>query len=164
MSRELIRLHLLHPSNSVMKSMCRHQTLYGLPKHCPKKIHKAPCAICYTEKMTTINKGTTVNTSNLRPGELIHMEFSFYSAIYIRCFASMLTVVCARTRMLCVFPASSKRSNVCIIRFILTTLINEQHPCKVIRADEDIVLSNSTDVTNLLVNYFRISMDKLTCQ
>ena len=41
MSWELIHSRLLHPSVSVMKAMCLHQTLDGLPKHYPKKIHKS---------------------------------------------------------------------------------------------------------------------------
>ena len=109
--------------------------------------------------MTTINKDTTVYTSNLQPGELIHMDFDFYNVTYIRGFTSMLTVVCENTRILWVFPTASKKAHVFIIRFILTTLMNEQHQCKLIRADEDSVLANSTDVTNLLVDDFNISME-----
>ena len=125
MSWELIHCRLLHPSDSVMKAMCHHQTLYGFPNNCPKKMHKAPCTIYYTSKITTINKGKTVNTSNLQPGELIHMEFAFYNFTSIRSFTSIITVVCAKTRMLWVFPTASKRAPVRIIRFTLTTLINE---------------------------------------
>ena len=156
MSWELIHCCLLNPSDSVMKAMCHHQTLDGLPKNFPKQIHKAPCTICYTSKMTTINKGTTVNTINLQPGELMHMEFAFYNVTSIRGFTSMLTVVCAKTKMLWVSPTAPKRAPVRIIRFILKTLMNEQHPCKIIRVDEDISLENSTDVTNLLVDDFKI--------
>ena len=76
-SWELIHHHLLHPYDSVMKAMCHHQTLDGLTKQFPKKIYKAPCKICYTAKMTTINKGPTVDTSNLHPGELILIYFAF---------------------------------------------------------------------------------------
>ena len=103
-SWELIHFCLLHPSDSVMKVMCRHKTLYGLPKQCPKKIHKAPCKICYTATITTINKVTAVNTSNFQPGELIHTDFAFYNITSIRVSTSMLTVVCAKTRMLWVLP------------------------------------------------------------
>ena len=39
------------------------------------------------------------------------------------------------------------------------TLINEQHPNKRIRVDEDSELANSTYVTNLLVDDFKISME-----
>ena len=94
---ELIHHHLLHPYDSVMKAMHRHQTLPGLPKHCPKKLKQSPCTICYTENMTTYPKGTTVGTNNLQPGELIHMDFYFYSVNSIRGFNSMLTVVCTNT-------------------------------------------------------------------
>ena len=68
MSYELINLYLLHPYDSVMKAMCHHQNLDGLPKHFPKKINKEPCKICYTEKITTTPKGTTVDTSKIQPG------------------------------------------------------------------------------------------------
>ena len=48
------------------------------------------------------------------------------------------------------------------ICFILITLINEQHPLKRVIFDEDTALSNSTEVTNLLVDELKISMDT-TC-
>ena len=71
----------------------------------------------------------------------------------------MLTVICAKTRMLWVFPTEFKRAHVCIIRFILEKLMNEKHPCKRIRVDKDSALKNSTDVKNLLVDDFKISME-----
>ena len=71
----------------------------------------------------------------------------------------MLKLVCAKTRMLWVLPTAPKRSTVRIIRFILTKLMNEQHPRKRVRVDEDIALASSTDVTNLLVDEFKIFME-----
>ena len=159
MSWDISHHCLLHPYNSVMKSMCRHQTLYGLPKHFPKKIHKSPCTICYTSKIRTSNKGTTVENSNLQPGDIVHMNSPFYNVTSIRGFTSTPTVVYANTRMLCVFPTAFKIAPVRIIRFILTTLMNEQHPCKRVRVDKDIALTNSTDVTNLLIDEFKTSME-----
>ena len=88
--------------------MCCNKTLDGIQKHFPTKINKAPCTICYTEKNTTFPKGTTVDTSNLKPGELIHMEFSLYNVTSICGFTSMITVVCAKTIMLWVFPTVYK--------------------------------------------------------
>ena len=151
MSWELIHHRLLHPSKIIMKAMCRHQNLDGLPKHFPKKIHKAPFKICYKSRMTTINKGTTVETSNLQPGELVYMEFVFYNVTSIRGFTSILTVICEKTIMLWSFPTESKLSPVCTIHFIITTLNNEQCPCKCIRFYECGALEKSTYVTNLLV-------------
>ena len=65
---KIINFRLLQPSDSFMKSMCRHQNLDGLQKHFPKKIHKSTCTICYTAKNIIINKGTTFDTNKLQPG------------------------------------------------------------------------------------------------
>ena len=54
----------------------------------------------YTEKMKTFPKDTTVDTTNLPPGELIHMDFTFYNMTYVRGFTYMITVLWPRTRML----------------------------------------------------------------
>ena len=124
MSWKLIHFLLLHPSYSFMKAMCHHQTRTHLPKNCHKKLNQAPCTICYTEKMKTLPKRTTVDTTNLQPGELILIYFSFYNVTSICRFTFMLTVVCANTRILWVFHIVSKRSPVHIILFLLTTLKN----------------------------------------
>ena len=41
MSWELIHLRLIHPYDSVIKAMCCHQTLTGLPKYLSKKLNQA---------------------------------------------------------------------------------------------------------------------------
>ena len=61
--------------------------------------------------------------------------------------------------MLWVFSTAFKRAHVHIIHFILKTINNEQHPSKRARVDEDSALANLTDVTNLLVDEFKISME-----
>ena len=61
--------------------------------------------------------------------------------------------------MLWVFPTASKWSPFPIIRFILTTLKNEHHPYNFLRVDEYGALENSTDITNLLVDALKISME-----
>ena len=78
--------------------------------------------------MTTFTKVTTVDTTKLQPGELIHVDLVFYNLTSICGFSSMITVVCSNTRMLWVFPTASKWAPVRIIRFILKTLkINNTH-------------------------------------
>ena len=109
--------------------------------------------------MTVSPKGTTVDTSNLQPGELIHVDFDFNNVIYIHGFTSVLTVVCAKTIIIWVLPIATKQAPVCIISFIIKTFNNEQHICKRVRLHEDGALTNSTDVTNLLVYEFKISME-----
>ena len=73
MSWELTHRSLLQPSDSFMKAMCCHHTLNDSPRHCPKKLNQLLCKICSTAIMTTFTKGTTIDTINLQPGELIHM-------------------------------------------------------------------------------------------
>ena len=87
------------------------------------------------------------------------MYFSFYNRTSVRGFTSMLTVVCAKTVILWIFPTSSKMAPFHIIHFILTKFNNENNPCKHVIVDEDGSLVKSTDVTNLLVDYFRMSME-----
>ena len=139
--------------------MFHYQTLTGLPKHCPKKLNQAPYIICYTQNMTTYPKGKSVETTNLQPGELIHMEFVSYNVTSLRVFPYIITVVCTKTTMLWISPTEYKLDPFSIIIFILTTFNNEQHPCKCVRVDEDVTLENSTDVTNSLVDEFVISME-----
>ena len=91
MSWELIHRRLVHPSESVMKAICRHQTLASLPKHFPEKLDQARCTICYKAKMKLFPKGKTVDTTNLQPVELINKNFVLYNVTYIRGFERMLT-------------------------------------------------------------------------
>ena len=108
-------------------------------------------------------KRTTFDTNNIHPGELINTEFDFYNVTSIRGFTSMITVVCKNTRMIWVFntthPNPNPNPNPNIIHFILTKLKNEQYPCKCVIVDEDRALEKSTDVTNLVVDAFNISME-----
>ena len=87
------------------------------------------------------------------------MDFSFYNITPISGFTSMITVVCTKTRMVSVLPTASKISPVHIIRFILTIPMNEKHPYKHVRVDGDNAWEKSTDVTNLLVDEIKISME-----
>ena len=87
------------------------------------------------------------------------MEFAFYNVTSIRGFTFMLTVVCTTTRIRWAFPTASKIASVRIIRFILKIMLNGQHPYKRLIVDKDSALSNSTDVTNLLFDDFKISME-----
>ena len=61
--------------------------------------------------------------------------------------------------MMWLFPNAYKRFPFTIISFFLTTLNNEQQPCKHIRSDEDGALEKSKNVTNLLIEEFKMSME-----
>ena len=70
---ELIHRHLLHPYDIFIKGICRHKSHKWPTKHCPKQNkHRTTYNILH-RKMKKIPKGTTVDTSKLQPGELIHV-------------------------------------------------------------------------------------------
>ena len=85
--------------------------------------------VCFTKKMIISPKGATVDTTNIWPGELLFVEFSFYNAISVQGFTSMLTVVYAKTKVLWIFPNAYKQVPVRIIWFLLTKLKNENYAC-----------------------------------
>ena len=84
MSLEIIIGTLLHTYDNIMKAMLCHQTITGLQKNWPNKINESPCKICYTEKITTLHKGTTDDNINIQPGELILIDFYFYNVTSIQ--------------------------------------------------------------------------------
>ena len=138
--------------------MCFHQTLIVIPKHWPNNINKSPRTVWYTEKWQ-FPKGATFDTTNIWPGELLHMEFSIYIVNYIQGFTSVINVVFTKARLIRIFTIASKWSPVRIIIFILKTFKNEQHPFIRVRADEDGALEKSADVTNLIVEQLSIDME-----
>ena len=135
---EIIHLRLLNHYESVMKAMCIYQNFTVLPKHQHKKINQASWTICYIEKITTIPKGKTVDTTHLKPGEIIHMDLTLYIVTSIQGFTSMNTAVCVKNIMIWVFPITPKHAPDRIILFILIKFQNEKHPYKLVRVDADI--------------------------
>ena len=75
MSWELIHSHLFYPYESVMKEIFCHNNIIGIQKQYPKNINEAPYTVCFTEKMVIYPKGEIFYTTNLRTGELLHMDF-----------------------------------------------------------------------------------------
>ena len=72
-------------------------------------------------KVTTFPKVRTVDSINLQPGELIHVDFALSTLTSVHGFTFMLTIVYANNIMPYVFHTPTKRSPIRIIRFVLTT-------------------------------------------
>ena len=87
------------------------------------------------------------------------MDFYSYNLTYIQGFTSILAAYFSKNRMLWVFTTASKKSSVRIICSILTTLKNEQHPCRRVRVYEDGTFKNSTYFTNPIFDDFIIAME-----
>jgi hypothetical protein len=95
--------------------MCRRQNLIGLPKN-PLPRYDYNCPIFRFVKMTQAIKGKTANRSNLKSGELLHMDFAFWDVL------SQLMIIYATTRMLWLFCTASKNPPLHIRRWFFTNL------------------------------------------
>ena len=86
--------------------------------------------------MTAFFEVTTVDITNIQTVELIHMVLSFYNVTSIRVLASMITVLCEATIMLCIFPTVFNQSLVCIIWYFLFCFSNS-----IIFSSHDVTIS-----------------------
>ena len=62
----------------------------------------------FYKNFVILPKGTTVDTTNLCIGEIMHMEFDLYNVTYIQGFTYVLNVVCATTMIIWIFTTQSK--------------------------------------------------------
>ena len=113
----LLHRRLCHVFHDKFKIMCQNQTINGLPKRFSKRLltNGTSCWICSSAAMTDIPKGIVMNTSILRPGELIHIDFCFINVTSIRGFTCVLMIVDARTRNKWEFATPTKRPHIDIL-------------------------------------------------
>ena len=80
-----IHRRLGHPSDSKLAAMCRSKKIPGLPSIFPSKYqrHKELCSICAKSKMKITLSGATIDTSSYHPGQMLHIDFTFYDKISI---------------------------------------------------------------------------------
>ena len=78
--------------------MVKLDIILDLPKRKSKRYNKEKwrCIICWKASTVNIPKRVTMNTDNLQPGELLHMNFCFLDETYIRQFTCALVVVDAK--------------------------------------------------------------------
>ena len=101
----IIHRRLLHISEGKLEKMCKEETIKDIPKRCSKRFnHNKKTYLIYIRGSTTsLPKGITINTDNLRPGKPIHMDFYFLNEISIRGFTCVLLAVCVKTRKLWIY-------------------------------------------------------------
>ena len=94
-------------------------------------------------KATKIPRGSTTDVSKISPGFMLQMDFSFFNVESIRGFTSTFVAICSATSYLFGFPSRSKRPPLGILKFLVTTLINQDKKVALIRVDEDGALARS---------------------
>ena len=98
--------------------------ILDLPKRKSKRYNKEKCRciICWKASVVNLPKGVTMNTDNLRPGELLHMDFCFLDETSIRQFTCALVVVDAKVRKMWTFCTPGKRPPLATVKFLLEQL------------------------------------------
>ena len=96
-------------------------------------------------KATRINRGPTTGISNIFPGFMLQMYFAFFNVEIIRGFTSTFVAIRSSTSLPFVFPSRSKRPPLDNLKFIVTTLRNQDNKVSFIRVDEDGALARSSE-------------------
>ena len=75
----IVHRRLAHASDEKVDKMGKLDIILDLPKRKSKRYNKEKCRYIICWKASTVNlpKRVTMNTDNLRPEELLHMEFFF---------------------------------------------------------------------------------------
>ena len=94
---------------------------------------------------TKITRGSTTYASKFSPGFMLQMDFAFFNVESIRGFASTFVAICSATSYPYGFPSRSKRPPLDILKFIVTTLRNQDKKVAFVRVDEDGALSRSSE-------------------
>jgi len=151
LTRSLIHQRLAHCYHRKIDQMCCSSTLLGLPR-IPLPSCKHQCPICLMSKFSHPPKGSTTNTDNLSPGQLLHIDFGFWDIVSHRGFSSMLLIIDAKTRMLWLFCTSNKRATIKILSYFFSIMKKENKILHTIRVDEDGAPARSYEFTDLLIN------------
>ena len=155
LSYEQLHRRLSHVCEKKIASMCKQQTLIGLPKTKPKRHHASCiCAICTITKQKNRNKGKTVDTSSYTLGQVIHLDLTFFDTPSIRGFNSVLNIIDAKSRKLFGFPTSAKSVPTRIIKFFLLAMEKEGKTVVEIRVDEEGAIARSATFTSMIVDEF----------
>ena len=74
---KIVHRRLGHALEERINKMAKLDIFLDLPKRKSKRYKKqnCRCSICWKASTVNLPKGITMTTSNLRPGELIHMDF-----------------------------------------------------------------------------------------
>ena len=155
LSYEALHRRLSHICEKKITTMCKQQTLIGLPKVKPKRHHEAcHCTICILTKGKNRNKGKTIDTSDLEPGNMLHIDITFFDITSFRGFNSSLNIIDAKSRKLWGFLSSAKRTPLRIIKYFLHAIQKEGKTVIEIRIDEEGAITRSAEFTSMMIDEF----------
>jgi hypothetical protein len=148
MTHALLHQWFGHFSDDVLDTMCRQQTLLGLPRIPPPR-YEYDCPVCGLGKLPQFHKVKKIIYGN-------------YQAVSRRVFTAMLTIVDANTRMLWILCTSSKKPPIHILKWFFANLCRERRALANIRVDQDGDLSWSAAFATYLLDDEQLNL-QTTC-
>ena len=123
--------------------MARKGTMEVIPTNLPDL--EEPCAICLLTKETKISRFPNIDVYIISPGFILQMDFSFFNVESIHGFTSTFVTICSATSYPFGFLSRRKRPSLDILRFLVTTLKNQDKKFVFIWVDEYGALARSSD-------------------
>ena len=133
--------------------MARKGLMEVLPENLPEL--EEPCPICLLTKAIKISRRITTDVSKFAPRFMLQMNFAFFNAESIRGFTSTFVAICSATSFPFGFLSRSKLPHLDILKFLVTTLINQDKKVAFVRVDEDGALAISS---SLMRTYHNINI------
>ena len=131
----------------------RHMHLSNSLEHMPKvSLPRTPCPICLIVKNTRLPKNKETNMPNFKPGQLMMMDFGYFSTTSIRGYCAYFSVTCQATGYGYIFPVPNKRPPLSLIAWITETMKRIDRQIYFVRFDEGGELARSQQVCQLLTS------------
>ena len=113
-------------------------SIKGLIESIPQNIPylEEPCPICLMTKSNRIPRDPTTDVSKFPHGFMLQMNFSFFNVESISGFTSAFVAICSATSHPFGFPSRRKRTPLDILKFLVTTLSDQDKKVAFIRVDE----------------------------
>ncbi len=149
LTRDLVHQRLANSCDDIVDKICIDQTMLGLPKSpFPKRTCQCPL---YALASLTCPRGKFLDSSLLRRGQLLHIDFAFWDKVSKLGFTSVLSIIDASTRMLCVCCTATKCAPLEILDYFLYILLKENMQIHTVCVDEDGALARSSEFTHFLL-------------
>jgi len=136
--------------------MKNNKSLLNLPSNITELPHQ--CPICLKCKLTRLPRNPPLPINNLRPGQMLQLDFAFMNEKSVRGFTSYLSCDCVQTKYSFRFCTRHKRAPLDILRWIFVTLRQQKREVNYVRFDEGGELARSYEVNKMLVEDFQIVM------
>ena len=131
---QLIHQRFVHAYITRLELMSIKGLMEGLPENISEL--EDPCLIYILTKETKILRGPTTNVSKISPGFMLQMDFASFHVEIIRGFTSTFVAIFSDTSYSFGFTYRSKCLPLDILKFLVTTLRNQDNKVAFIRVDE----------------------------